>query len=614
MSVPVVTIDLETFFSQSYTLTKMTTEAYVRDKQFEPHGAALRTPDGNVYWITPLKLKTFFEQVDWSELAILCHHAQFDGLIMSHYYRVRPKIWLDTLSMARMVHGNHISNSLASLAKHYRLPAKSVPYTAFRGKHWDELPGVVQQQLAGGGMHDVHLTYELFTRMLPYVPDEELVLIDMTIRMFTEPVLRGDIKLLDQIEREEIAAKKRLLADVGITDLRELRSDERFATILKGLNIIPATKYNDKGDEIYAFAKTDKFMQEEILENGDDHIRALGEARVGTRSTIEQSRAARFKDMATRGALPVYLAYHGAHTSRWSGGDKLNWQNLRRGSDIRRAIRAPAGQRIIKVDKSQQECRYLTYLAGQWDKVEEFKRREDPYIKIASEAYQEHVYKAKKGDPRYEEMLKKRGSGKLLTLSCGYGAGAATIQATARPGTYGPPVLITLEQALGWRNLYRKLHPQVVNYWYEGDIALTALSHGDTYNWGIFRVHDHVLELPNGCVLQYPELAWVDAQDEKSFGSFQYKSRYGLKRIWGGKLVENVIQAVSRVDIGQCMLRLQGMGYRIVLMEHDALAIVVKEASAERDLEIILGEMRRAPDWLPDIPLDAEGSIGETYA
>jgi DNA polymerase len=598
----------ETYFSKDYTLGKLTVEAYVRDKRFEPHGCATFIPAENAdAWIPPLNLRTFFSQVDWSRVAILCHHAQFDGLILSHYYRVKPALWLDTLSMARLVHGNHISNSLASLARHYHLPAKSVPYEAFKGRHWDELSGAVQVLLADGGIHDCMLTYQLFCNMLPHVPAEELRLIDLTTRMFVEPTLRGDVDAFKRIELAEIARKHRLLAELQV-EPKELASPERFAELLRAHGIEPPKKETAAG-VAYAFAKTDKFMQEVVLEHSDEYIRTLGEARLGIRSTIEQTRAARLADMCARGPLPVYLQYCGAHTTRWSGGDKVNWQNFKRGSVIRSSIKAPAGYKIVKADKSQIECRFLNYLARQHDVVERFRRHEDPYVTIASAAYGETVYKAEKGDPRYAEMVSKRGTGKQLELSCGYGAGAATIQATAAKGTYGPPVAIDIDTAKRWRDIYRHTHPKVVAYWYAAETALDNLAHGSDYQWSIFKCTNGRLMLPNGVALQYPELGW----DAEANG-WRYKSRYGWRRIWGGFLVENVIQAVSRVDIGQCMLRLTDMGYRIVLMEHDCLGVLVRSESAEHDLAVILEEMRHPPDWCPDIPLDAEGEVGETYA
>jgi DNA polymerase len=310
--------------------------------------------------------------------------------------------------------------------------------------------------------------------------------------------------------------------------------------------------------------------------------------------------------------MPVYLAYAGAHTKRWAGGDKLNWQNFKRGSRIRTAIRAPAGFRIIKADKSQVECRYLNYLAGQWDVIDRFRRREDPYVAIASAAYGESIYKPQDGDPRFDEMVAKRGVGKQLELSCGYGAGAQTIQATAAKGTYGPPVTIDLDTALSWRNIYRRTHRHVVKFWRDAETALDALARRLEYHWSIFNIIDGKLYLPNGTCLHYPDLE--RASDEEGNVFWRYKSRYGWRRIWGGFLTENVIQAVSRVDIGQCMIRLHDRGYRIPLMEHDAVAVVVPEKSAQDDLKIILEEMRRPPDWLPDIPLDAEATLGETYS
>jgi DNA polymerase len=511
--------------------------------------------------------------------------------------------------MARLVHGNHISNSLENLARHYGLPAKSVPYNAFKGRHWDELSGLVQNMLSEGGKHDVTLTYELFTRMLPYVPNEELKLIDLTVRMFVEPCLKGDIDKLKEIELAEILRKDRMLSELKL-DAKELASPERFAELLRACGLEPPLKDTAKG-RVYCFAKTDYFMKEVVLEH--PIAGPLGQARLNIRSTIEQSRAERLAEMAGRGAMPVYLAYCGAHTTRWSGGDRTNWQNLRRGSPIRSAIRAPSGYQIVKVDKSQIECRYLNYLAGQLDVVERFRRHEDPYVSIASQAYGENVYKPKAGDPRYAEMSAKRGTGKQLELSCGYGAGAQTIQTTAAKGTYGPPVTVDLDTAMRWRNLYRRTHPQVVNFWYQADIVLDNLAHKRDYSWSIFKIVDGRLYLPNDTCLLYPELHW-EVDERTGEGAWRYKSRMGWRKLWGGFLVENVIQAVSRVDIGQCMLRLRELDYRIVLMEHDALGVLVKAESAQTHLDVILTEMKRSPDWLPEIPLDAEGEVGEAYS
>lgn len=604
----IVTLDAETYFDKDYTLSKMTTESYVRDPRFEILGCAVRYADGDKEWLSSdADLKPIIDAHD----AVLCHHAQFDGFILAHHYGARPRVWLDTLSMARLCLGNHLSVGLDHLAKHFGLGAKTVPYAAFKGKHWHELDPATQHAVVTGSLHDVDLTWHIFNLLLPAVPDEELRLIDMTIRMFTEPVLMGDVELLGKVWSAEDTRKQELLDALGVV-AGELQSAEKFATLLRLEGIEPPMKETPAG-KAYAFARTDKFMTEELLEHTDDRIRTLAEARLGVRSTIEQTRAERLGRMALRGPLPVYLAYCGAHTTRWSGGDKVNWQNFKRGSLIRTSIRAPARHRIIKADKSQVECRYLNMLAGQSDVIERFRNKQDPYITIASEAYGHPVYKPKEDDPRRAEMEQKRGTGKQLELSCGYGAGGETIQATAAKGTYGPPVKITIERALAWRDLYRKTHPRVVQFWHAAGQLLERVAAKQSGSWSIFNYEDGRIYLPNGAPLIYDGLEWA-TDPETGSGFWRYRSRFGWRRIWGGFLVENLIQAVSRVDIGQCMLRLQDRGYHIALMEHDAVAVVVKEENAEHDLQVVLTEMRRAPDWLPDIPLDAEGSVKETYS
>ena len=129
----IITLDFETFFSDDYTLKKMTTESYVRDSRFRAHGVGIRwqEPGHNLDW--PIRTAWFsgeniaagLANFDWSQTAVLAHHAHFDGLILAHHYGVRPALWLDTLSMARALIGNHLSVSLESLAAHFGLEAKT---------------------------------------------------------------------------------------------------------------------------------------------------------------------------------------------------------------------------------------------------------------------------------------------------------------------------------------------------------------------------------------------------------------------------------------------------------------------------------------------------------
>ena len=604
----IVTLDFETYFDDQYTLKRLTTEEYIRDPRFETIGVGIRYAGTELIWYggTRNEISYYLKQIDWSQTACLCHHAHFDGLILSHHFGTKPHAWLDTLSMARLLLGNHLSVSLDSLAKHFGLNAKSVPYDLFRGKHWADLQPDIRDAVGRGCLHDIELTWDIFCRLAQSFPKEEYAVVDMTVRMFTKPTLRADVQMLGQVWTDEARRKAALLASLQL-DPAELQSSGKFAELLRASGVEPETKAGKNGD-IYAFAKTDEFMKG-LLEHEDDRVRTLAEARLGVRSTIDQTRAERLGFMAARGPMPVYLSYAGAHTTRWSGGDKVNWQNFKRGGGIRKAIQAPEGHVIIKADKSQVECRFLNYLAGQDDVIEKFRNGEDPYVGIASKFYQRTITK---DDPA------ERGVGKQLELSCGYGAGADTIRRTAARGTYGPPVELTDDEALAARDLYRSTHPGVTSYWKLAEDALGRMAAGFSFTWSKFHFHDYKVWLPNGCPLIYEGLHWEtqarDALNNPIEPHWRFKTRKGWKKIWGGFFTENLIQAISRVDMSQTMLRLRALGYRIVLTEHDALAIVVPLDRAENDMQVVLREMQRAPEWLPDIPLGAEGSYGERYS
>ena len=247
--------------------------------------------------------------------AVLMHHAHFDGLILSHHYGIKPKFILDTLSMARLMLGNHLSVGLESLARHYGLTSKTVPYDAMRGKRWADMDTALRQTLASGCLHDLELTWDIFQWLAQGFPQEEYQVIDMTVRMFTEPRLVGDIETFGKVWTYEAERKKELLRTLGIAP-GDLQSADKFAELLRAEGIEPETKPGKNGS-IPAFAKTDDFMVG-LLEHEDERVRTLAEARLGLKSTLDQTRAERLGFMAQRGAMPVYLSYCGAHTTRAS--------------------------------------------------------------------------------------------------------------------------------------------------------------------------------------------------------------------------------------------------------------------------------------------------------
>ena len=624
----IITLDFETYYADDYTLSKMTTESYVRDPRFETLGVAIKFDVNQPPMWFPneeFSISEAFTLWDFSEAAVICHHAHFDGLILSHHYGIKPKFWFDTLSMGRLKLGNHLSVSLESLAKHFGLQPKTVPYNLFKNRHWNELTPAVQQQVAAGACHDVELTWQLFNILGQGFPAEEYQVIDTVIRMFTEPVLRGDVDALAAIWEDEAHKKRTSLEELGVTE-GDLQSADRFAELLRQCGIEPELK-DGKNKQIYAFAKTDNFMRD-LLEHDDDRVRLLAETRLGVKSTIMQTRAETLGFMAQRGPLPVYLSMYGAGTLRVSGADGANWLNFKRRSPIRRAICAPKGYLLGPIDASQIECRVLHYLAGGAEEpvIEKFRKGEDPYVDLSSRFYGEAIYKPKKGDPRFDEMEAKRGMGKQGRLMCGYGSAGAKFKITAKNGLYGPPVDISIEDANAFVKMYRETNPSVcaknTGYWAQCNRMLARLAGGDPVQWGPLQVRDHRIWLPNGTCLIYDTLEYyVPQEGEKHLfkeleqdGFWRVRTRNGWKTMWGSKLTQNICEAVSRVIVSQAMNRITAMGYRVLNWPYDELlCLIPDDGHAVEHAERCRQEMIKPVDWLPGLPLDAEVILGERY-
>ncbi len=421
-----VVLDFESYFrtkdteiEPSFTLSKMSTEAYIRDPRFQAHGVAIKWgTDHPARWYDPRQTEWVLKNEDWSDTFVVCHHCQFDGFILSHRYGIHPARLGCTLSMARLVLGNHLSVSLEQVRKHFGMPGKSTSYSLFDGRHWDEITRDVQERIAEGCCDEVESVWKIFHLLMQQgFPAEELRTIDTVLKMFTEPVLKADVDLLATIWEKENNDKQGRLDALGIA-AADLASAEKFAALLRAEGIEPETK-NGKNEPIYAFAKTDDFMRG-LLEHDSERVRTLAEARLGEKSTLMQTRAATLGWMASRGSLAVYLRYAGTGTLRVSGGDGANWLNFKRQSAMRRAIMAPDGFLLAPVDASQIECRVLHYLAGGPTEpvIEKFRNKQDPYVDLASLFYKERIYKPKQGDPRHDEMEAKRGMGKQGRLMC----------------------------------------------------------------------------------------------------------------------------------------------------------------------------------------------------
>ena len=604
-----ITIDFETFYEKSsFSLSKMTTEEYVRSDRFEVIGVAIKVNGGETEWAsgTHKQIADYLKTFPWKESMMLAHNCMFDGFIMSEKFGITAKAYADTMCMGRGIHGVESSASLAALTERYKLGVKGDEVIAASGKNRVDFTEEELNRYGDYCVNDVELTYKLFNAMVKNgFPKGEMKLIDLTLRMFIEPKLDLDLTLLEQHYDTVRAAKAKLLIEAGITSREELMSNQKFAELLKLLGVVPPMKTSLKtGKEALALAKSDEEFKI-LSEHPDVRVQALVAARLGAKSTLEETRTERFIGISKRGLMPVPLKYYAAHTGRWGGSDSLNLQNLpSRGNNagkLKKAIIAPEGYMIIDADSSQIEARVLAWLAGQNDLVEAFERHEDVYKIMASAIY---------GKSADEITKEERFVGKTTILGCGYGMGAQKFKAQLK--TFG--VEVTEDEARHIITIYRETYPYITALWREAQIALEAMAKGMTTSLGKNGVlnlapEERGIRLPSGLLMRYDQLVSVK-EDGKT--QYQYKTRYGWNKIYGGKVIENVCQALARCIIGEQMIRI-AKRYRVVLTVHDAVACIVPETEVEEAQAYIEDCMRWTPEWADGLPVNCESGFGKSY-
>ena len=625
MAMDIVTIDFETYYDQQFSLSKMTTEAYIRDPKFEIIGVGVKVNDYPTDWYSGDNPGKFLKSLDYSKRAILCHNTAFDGAILSWHFGINPKLWLDTLSMARPLHNITVGGSLAKLVTYYGLGKKGDEVVAALGKHKADFTEADLAQYGQYCINDVDLTYALWNKLKVGFPSSELLVIDQTLRMYTDPVIELDVPLLEKHLEEVRTRKRTLISDLGLTGVSDealtkmLMSNDIFAKYLKNLGIAPPTKTSLKtGKESWAFAKTDKGMTD-LLEHPDERVQSVVAARLGVKSTLEETRTAALIGVQSRGRLPIMLNYYGAHTGRFSGGDKLNLQNLpsRGNTAIRRALKAPPGQMLISCDSSQIEARTVAWVAGQDDLVQAFRDKRDVYSEFASEVYGRKITKADKVE---------RFVGKTCVLGLGYGMGAEKFRRTLEIGQGGINVVIDINEAERIVRLYRQKNWKIVQFWQKCGNALKDMLYG-----GANELHPQVrydkqgIRLPNGFYVRYPALretanGFMYISDARTYQK-ALKDRVltgsppddiAWTRIYGGKVTENIVQALAALVIREQMAA-AGMHFKVAFQVHDEIIIAVPEDNALADQVKLEALMSNAPKWAPDLPVACESGMAANY-
>ena len=602
-----ITVDFETYYDKKFSLSKMTTEEYVRDPQFEVIGVGIKVNNGPTEWAsgTHEQINEYLHTFDWADAMVLAHNTIFDGAILSWLFDIHPRVWADTLCIARALHGVEVSGSLKALVERYDIGAKGTEVLDALGKRRTDF---TEEELSKYGdycINDVELTYKLFGLMGRNFPRQELKIIDLTLRMFIEPMLDLDLGLLEQHLEDTKELKDKLLLDAGV-DKKDLMSNPKFAGLLEILGVVPPMKTSlTTGKETYAFAKSDEGFKA-LLEHEDVRVQTLVNARLGNKSTLEETRTQRFIDIAKRGLLPVPVKYYAAHTGRWGGADKINLQNLPsrgpNGKKLKRSIVAPDGYMLVDCDSSQIEARVLSWLAGQDDLTQAFHVGDDVYKKMAMSIY---------GVNREEDVTKdQRFVGKTTILGAGYGMGAVRFKDQLQSFGFD----IELDEARRVINIYRETNFQITRLWNDASHTIRCMEQGVGTELGINNVISvdptvPAIILPSGLQMRYEDLR--GEQSERGV-EYTYKVRRGRNRIYGGKVIENVCQAVARCIIGEQMLKISKR-YHVVLTVHDSVVCCVPEDKVEEAQRYIEECMRWLPDWAEGLPIDCESGVAKSY-
>jgi hypothetical protein len=625
----VVAVDFETYFDKEYSLRskEYNTSEYIRDPLFQVHcvGIKIGSAPTKVYWYDDVE--PALREIDWSTHYQLSHHTHFDGMILSHHYGIYPAFYLDTLSQSRALHNCSTRMSLDAIASLYGIGNK-LPSVLSKMKGHRVIPDELRADATAYTATDVDLNSIIYRMQAPVFPEAELRLIDLTVRMFVDPIFEVDLNLAQEELEAEIAEKAAKVAACGF-DVDELQSAGKLAEVLRSLGVEPPMKISKRTKlETFAFSQQD----EEFMALGaheDERVRLVIEARLAVKSTQGETRARRFIKAGSDGRkLPAYLNYCGPHTTRWSGGDKNNLQNLERGGRLRRSIKAPPGHAVVVADSAQIEARTNAWFWEENELVEAFRSGADIYSRFATEIYGHEVNRKRKelvdGVETYPDFGKGF-VGKVSILGLGYQMGPPRFQGTLALGIMGPKVDISLQLARHIvYNVYRKRYKKIVGGWricegvlYRMFMKRIARKTEEYHTFGrnnLLAYDNQSIWLPNGLGLHYPDLKGeVTNEETGEVGNYSYRAVNEYPHIYGGLLTENIIQALARVIVAGQMLEISDR-WRVAMMSHDEIVCIAPKRKAEECLHDMIRVMSSPPAWAADLPLAAEGGFDQVYS
>jgi len=626
-------MDFESFYTQQYSLKKISPAEYILNPLFEAICLGVANLSDEPFLIDGPSIPYFIERLKiyrkhtGRPIVAVSHNAQFDMAVMAWRFDFIPDVIIDTIAMSRTVLGPRLQrHSLEHVARYFGLAPKGTMVKDTKGMtRADIIANGMWDRFAEYCLHDTFLCREIYKKLLPCIPSEELALHDMVTRCTTEPVLRLDRDVICSHLAEVLQRKVDALATIEQMGIKRahLMSNPKFAEVLTNLGVTPPMKISPQTTETtYAFARNDpEFV--ELLEHPDVMVRTVVEARLEAKSTLEETRARRFLKIADlefpntgQCTMPMPVIIGAAHTHRFGGAWELNVQNLPRGGRLRDAICADEGYALLVADSRQIEARFTAWFCEQHDLVEAFRSGADVYSDFATEIFERKITKAN---------VPERFVGKTGILQLGYASGWVKFQRTVMLQTRNTetPIILTDPIAQDVVNKYRRKYRMIPLTWRDLDTVLQVMNSlplpmdGNGLQKKCVTFYNGMMLGPTELPVHFPDLRYIEDKESPFGGSWWFSDGRGDRRTYGASLLETISQHCSRCIVMGAAVRLRNpmlnLGARLVHSSHDELVYHVPVANIEHAKMWVELEMRRPPSWASDLPLDVESGVGQRY-
>lgn len=646
-------VDIETY--SSVDITKAGAYAYAESPDFEILLIAYKLDDGSVKVIDQTgatETDGDFEEF-WNHLASVdviktAYNANFERTCLASYFKreMPPEEWRCTAVHAATLGlpGNLAGVGAAlglpedkqkdkigkSLISYFCKPCRPTKANGGRTRNLPEHDPEKWAQFIEYNRQDVVTESAIREMLAKYpVPESEQELWSLDQRMNDRGVLL-DMDIVEKIIRYDEVYHERLMNEArSLTNLDNPNSLAQLKSwYLREYNLQVSSITKDTIPEIIG-----RLKEMSCIMDTEPGIRML-EIRQELGKTSTRKYAAMTEAVCSDSRLRGILQFYGANrTGRWAGRivqvhnlpqNKIPDLGLARelakeerfedlellfggvpfifSQLVRTAFIPSGGCRFVVSDFSAIEARVIAWLADEEWRLEVFRTHGKIYEASASQMFHVPIENIKKGS-------RLRQQGKVAELALGYGGSFGAIKKMDKAGSIPDDEIPLLVQ--NWR----RANPRICKFWRTAEnAAKTAIrerrsvrvQHGLVFSY-INRIL--FITLPSGRKLAYYDARIEDYEGKESItyaGVEQNTKRWGRLETWGGKLVENIVQAVARDCLAETMKKVSAAGYRIVMHVHDEIVVDVPEEDKEA-LKMITGIMKISPEWAKDMPLRGDG-------